>query len=170
MLILFVSHGMLQFSLYKIMQVKYRSDMIKQISLGIPDSYLTILKFEKSNIKTDSNNLLWIEDDEFQYENLMYDLVKTKVVEDSVYLYCIMDEDETKLNAYFEKYLKYTADEGLNKFRDISSINIFLSQFYSNSLNSDFDNHLHLINQNYYCLKINTLDGENFLDTPPPRS
>ena len=170
MLILFVSHVMLQFTLYKIMQAKYRSDMLEQIYHGIPDSYLTILKFEKSNIRMDSDNLQWIRDDEFQYENLMYDLVRTKIVGDSVYLYCIMDEDETKLNAYFEKYLKYTADEGLNKFRDISSINIFLSQFYSNSLSSDFDNHLHSINQNFYCLKINTLEGENFLDTPPPRS
>ncbi len=170
MLMLFVSHGLLQLTLYRIMQAKYRSNMIEQISRGIPDSYLTILKFEKNNFKKDSDNLQWTEDDEFRYENLMYDLVKTKVVGDSVYLYCIMDEDETKLYAYFEKYLQHSTKKGLDQLKDISSANIFLSQLYSNSLNADFENHLHLTNQNYYCLTLSTLDGENFLHTPPPRS
>jgi hypothetical protein len=170
MLILFVSHGLLQFTLYKIMQAKYRSDMLEQIYRGIPDSYLTILKFAKSNIRMDSDNLQWTEDDEFRYENLMYDLIKTKVVGDTVYLYCIMDEDETRLNAYFEKYLQHSTKKDLDQLKDISSVNIFLSQLYSNSLNSDFDNHLHLTNQNYYYLTLSTLDGENLLQTPPPRS
>ena len=152
------------------MQAKYRSDMLEQIYRGIPDSYLTILKFEKSNIRMDSDNLQWIEDNEFRYENLMYDLVKTKVVGDSVYLYCIMDEEETKLYAYFEKYLQHSKKKDLDQLKDISSVNIFLSQLYSNSLNADFENHLHLTDQNYYYLTLSTLDGENFLHTPPPRS
>ena len=170
LLILIVSHGILQFMLYKVMQVKYRLDMVEQISHGIPDSYLTILKFGKSNYKMSSGNIKWIEDDEFRYQNSMYDVVKTKTVGDSIYLYCIMDENESELYTYFEKYLQNLAEEDPDKFKDIASLNIFLSQFYSSSLNTDSEIPLQLTKQNYFSLTLNPLDGEILLNTPPPRS
>ena len=170
LLILIVSHGILQFMLYKVMQVKYRLDMVEQISHGIPDSYLTILKFGKSNYKMSSGNIKWIEDDEFRYQNLMYDVVKTKTVGDSIYLYCIMDENESQLYSCFEKYIHNLVEEEPDKLKDLLSIDIFFSQFYSNSLNSNFENHLHLTKQNYNLLTLAILSVDKFLTTPPPRS
>ncbi len=170
MLVLIVSHGSLQFMFFKILQTKYKSDVVKLIINGVPDSELITFKFEKKDFESNIHQINWIDSDEFRYEENMYDIIKQEIIGDSIYLYCIRDSNETQLYSYFNKFLQNLSEEDPDKLKDITSINIFISQLYSNSISSEHNKPFELSKNQFANLITNTLDGEESLNTPPPRA
>ncbi len=81
----------------------------------------------------------WTDDEEFMYDKIMYDVICEKITDDVIYLYCIQDENETALYSYFNEFLDNLTEEDPDKLKDITSINNFFSQFYSNSLIAEND-------------------------------
>jgi hypothetical protein len=77
-----------------------RSSISRKIESGNYESHLHQLTFSAS----EAANLHWEhKDKEFRHEGLMYDVVSTEKINDSVIYYCIADEEETHLFAWLGK-------------------------------------------------------------------
>ncbi len=89
-----------------------KKEVKEQIDAGIERDKLVLLEFSKEEAKT---KLRWEHSREFEYRGNMYDIVKTKVKQDSVYYWCWLDHEETKLNDQIITLLnKNSNDEPLN--------------------------------------------------------
>lgn len=170
MLLLIVSHGSLQFMMFKFYQAKYKSDIVNIMMNGRSNSDLITFKFKKNDFKKNTNQMQWTDDEEFMYNKIMYDVINKKVIDDIIYLSCIQDDNETVLYSYFNEFLDNLSEEDPDKLKDITSINIFLSQLYSNSISSEDVSVLELNKNHFANLTTNTLEREEPLITPPPRS
>jgi hypothetical protein len=97
----------------------------------------------------------------------MFDILKVKEKNDSVYIYCIHDEKESDLYGVLDKFL-YQADEN-SENDETSTLNIFLSQFFSIAPFSDLSLQPPADNNYYYSFDGQLLEGEILLNTPPPQ-
>ncbi len=170
MLFLIISHGVIQFVIFKIFQAKYRTEIVEVMLNDLSDIELVTLKFDKNEFQSGIIRIHWIEEDEFRYENKMYDVVQKESLSDSVTFYCIEDENESMLYTYFDKYFQKLIDNDTSKEEDLEGFGNTISQFYSKppeigcSPQSSFD-------ENYFNVySAFLLDGVQFSFTPPPRS
>ena len=170
LLFLIISHGVIQFAFFKIFQVKYRAEIIEIMLNDFSETDLVSFKFKQSDLNLGTAGIQWIEDDEFRYKNIMYDVFKKEVSGDFVILYCIHDENESKLYSYFDKYFKKLMDQDSEKEEDLESICNSFNLFYSKPLEINY-NYMGFIEEDYFAnLSFNVLDGIYNLNTPPPRS
>jgi hypothetical protein len=170
MLFLLVSHGMVQFVIFKIFQAKYRSEIIEMIINDITETDLVILKFDINQFNVSRNNIYWTEEDEFRFGNKMYDLIKKEITSDSVNLYCIYDENETELYSILTKYSQKLIANDPDTEEDLKELNMSLSQYYSKPVGIDYRRYISPDAKNFASFNQNLLDGEYFPCTPPPRS
>lgn len=170
MLFLLVSHGMVHFVIFKIFQAKYRSEIIEMIIYDITETDLVILKFEINQFNALQYKINWIEDDEFRFENKMYDLIKKEIKSDSVNLYCIYDENETELYSILKKYSQKLIANDPDTEEDLNGLNLSLSQFYSKPIEADYKRHISADEKYFAPFYPSPLEGEYFSFTPPPRS
>ena len=92
------------------------------------DELIELLIFNKDDIEKNRIDFRWIHSREFKYNGKMYDVVK-KIEEDKqLFLYCINDEREKKLEEEFEKAVNKNSTE--NKQRPVkhNHFNISLSE------------------------------------------
>ena len=83
---------------YQKMQVK-REVKWKMIT-GIDKNELVLLKFTNEETQTE---LRWEHSKEFEYKGQMYDIVETSIQEGTIYYWCWLDDEETKLNKQLEE-------------------------------------------------------------------
>lgn len=69
---------------------------------GLDKKELVHFAFSKKDVET---KLRWEHSKEFEYQHQMYDVVKKKIVNDSVHLWCWWDFEETKLNKQLQSLL-----------------------------------------------------------------
>jgi hypothetical protein len=81
--------------LFSLQQQRIRKEIKQKIKAGVPLSQQTLLGFSK--IELESGILSWMNDHEFQYQGVAYDVLKKTSQQDSIYFSCIRDEDETRL-------------------------------------------------------------------------
>lgn len=127
-------------------------------------------QFNKNELQSGKIRIQWIEDDEFRYENKMYDVVKYESHGDSVYLYCIEDENESSLYSYYDKYFQKLINEDPGKEEDLEAFRISFSQFYSKPPLIGCNSQSSLDGNYFTVYDSNLLDGVQFSFTPPPRS
>lgn len=72
-----------------------KHEVKRMIIKGIDIDELELLKFTKQE---SINKLKWEHSKEFEYNHKMYDVVKVEEVGDSIYYWCWLDREETKLN------------------------------------------------------------------------
>jgi hypothetical protein len=69
---------------------------VKQMMIeGIDKDELILLKFSIAESKI---QLKWEHSKEFEYNRQMYDVVDSKIVDNTIYYWCWLDNEETKLN------------------------------------------------------------------------
>jgi len=170
MLLLIVFHGVFQLFIFKIFQAKYREEVLEIIKDGVLEDKLTFFAFSKDDLKNGTTLAQWMEEDEFRFNDEMYDVVKEEIHGDSVYFYCIHDENESRLYAVLDKYFQQLLEEDPDKVRDLNTLNSSLSRFYSKPI--DIENNSALVSNTDYSAELipDLLDGEHFLVIPPPRS
>lgn len=106
------------FMLFRIKQAEIRQEVKSQIKAGVPDGQITVLRFD-TRLK---NDLRWVEDHEFFYEDHMYDVVKTTREEHFILYHCLPDTLETRL---FKNLNKTVASE-MNRDKSKSGQSNFL--------------------------------------------
>ena len=131
---------------------------------------LVSFKFKQSDLSSGTVGVQWIEDDEFRYQHIMYDVFKKEISGDFVILYCVQDDNESKLYSYFDKYFKKLINEDSEKEEDLESICNSFNLFYSKPLELNYIS-LGFTEKDYFSnSSFNVLDGIHPLNTPPPQS
>jgi len=167
---LIVSHGVFQLFVLKIFQAKYREEIFEVIEDGVPENELTLFTFSKDEIYNGTTKVQWTEEDEFRFDEKMYDVVKMETKGDSVYLYCLHDENESRLYAILDEYFQQMLEDDPDKINELTSLNSSLSQFYSKPLDQKHSAGLFEKGRYFTDVNSNLLEGEHFLVIPPPRS
>ena len=170
MLFLLVSHGVVQFVIFKIFQAKYRSDIVEMMINDITETDLVLLKFEITHFNASLHNIHWIKDDEFRFENKMYDIIKKEIKSDFVNLYCIYDENETELYSILTKYSQKLIANDPDKGDELNGLNMSLSQYYSKPTEIDYQQYISVDEKYLAPFYPDPLEGEYFSSTPPPQS
>ncbi len=75
-----------------------KHDVELKLVAGVDNNELVLLKFTKDESR---KKLKWEHSKEFEYNLLMYDVVKTKTVGDTIYYWCWPDIKETELENKF---------------------------------------------------------------------
>lgn len=136
-----------------------RCEIIPKVDL----SQTIVLRF---NID-DLDKLFFERDDEFEYNSVMYDVVKEERRDDQVIFYCIEDDEESEL----KKSIRQQISDNFNS--DPSNHNFYKNLYsFLNSLfkNDDFIYNLNLYyyNINFHLISSKTLMSYFSSDTPPP--
>ncbi|MCB0731910.1 MAG: hypothetical protein KDC88_12835 [Ignavibacteriae bacterium] len=98
----------------------------------LDDNDLVLLKFSKSETNT---ILSWEHSKEFEFNEIMYDVIKSKEVGDSVLYWCWQDNDETYLNKRFKENLANALQNDGKSNRLLSQLSNYLSIFYTTESN-----------------------------------
>ncbi len=164
LLFLIVTHGVYQIIIFKALQAVYQNEIAEKIENGPAEEELFVFKY---NLKAGFIDADWIEDDEFSYEQKMYDVVKSEVNGDSIILYCVRDENESVLYALMEKVFNGIDRKNIEESEKLA---IYFSPFYF--LPDVFENKYTPVLNNSYNFKIpvQLLDGEYSSVSPPPRA
>ncbi|MCF8302114.1 MAG: hypothetical protein K9I94_02475 [Bacteroidales bacterium] len=81
-----------------------KKEVKQQLVAGVDKNELILLKFSKN----DSQKLLnWKHSKEFEYDDRMYDIVKTELQGDTAYYWCWLDYKETRLNKELKKLVAH---------------------------------------------------------------
>lgn len=96
-----------------------RREIVHSIKIGVPDSELTTITVSSQN----RHELAWKNDEEFHYNQMMYDVVHfEKTGENTTVYYCLSDAQESQLIA---DYTKDQQKKNKHKNRRSSTVKVF---------------------------------------------
>lgn len=170
MLVLIFFHGSLELFILKIFQAQHREEVYKLIDEGLCEQNLVLFKFSNDEFERGLQHIEWVEEHEFRIEGEMYDIVRKELTADSVYLYCYHDKKESKLYSSILKIFDRLPGDEANNTRNLAVINNLLSEFY---FNTSIEINVFCTEESSCYLTVKTFDlleGEHFIDSPPPRS
>ncbi len=165
---LLLQHGISQFFVFKLFEVKYKREIKQMIKKGVPEDQLVYFSFSKSIESQPIKNFRWTKKNEFRYNNKMYDVVERKYSHDSVYYKCIHDVKESGLFANLDKHINDFIEKNPAKKKDLITILNSLSVFYS-TVQSYCINNLSGSDLHYFLTSEIILEGERELISPPPK-
>lgn len=159
-LILIIQSGG-SYLLIKGLQYRLKHAAHEEINKGLTKDQLVIIK------SNEASSMIWTEEDEFQLNGIMFDIVYTEQHDGITWYYCYQDEDETELLAFWESYLQSQPDDERHM-----SFTTSIGWLFGTYLNSDPSVHL----QSPYSLVENLTASLSCQlqhiayqpDTPPP--
>ena len=166
MIFLVISNGLIQFGMFEFFQGQHRIQTKDSIKNRIQDNRQVTFIVEKSAYENMQTGIDWKDSDEFRYKEEMYDILGTEVKGDSVYLYCLLDSDETGLYTILDKLIEQETEDPDEQ----AGFNNFFSHYYSCPGYSPTIKIPSAVEFYFSSLDRNLLDGEYLTDTPPPRS
>ena len=92
------------------------------------DELIERLVFNKEDIEGNKIDFTWIHSREFRYNDEMYDVVKKEEDDKQIFLYCIHDEKEKRLEEEFEKRVHKNSTEDKQLPTTHNHFNISLSE------------------------------------------
>jgi hypothetical protein len=170
MLLLIISHGSVHLFILKIYQTQHSKNIFLSIEKGMIKDDLILFKFNKYDLEKGLSYLEWIEENEFRIDGEMYDVVKREVKKDSIYLYCLHDKTESILYSGIVKIFNRLFGDGPGNDGNSTIINNLLSELYFNTATEFSKFYLEESNRYLPVKTFSLLDGEHFINTPPPRS
>lgn len=166
LIFLLVAPFWISYSSIHLQKYQIKKEIKKNIIAGIDDSELVLLKFTSGEV---NKKLVWEHSKEFEYNDIMYDIIKTEVKNDSVYYWCWKDSEETMLNNRL-KSLVSKAVEGNKESKDrLQRLTFFFSSLTHTNYNPFSFWGIQIVSTLYdqkyifYPLVINEIK------TPPPR-
>jgi len=108
-----------------------KHEVKRMIIKGIDIDELELLKFTKQE---SISKLKWEHSKEFEYKQKMYDVVKEEVVVDSIYYWCWLDREETKLNNQLAELVKNVLNTNTQKKEKQERLYSFYKSLYCTEL------------------------------------
>lgn len=156
------------FFIYLGLQCNFKDEASKRINDFIPDSEMTLIKVPQGDYTV--KGIEWTEDNEFEMNGEMYDVFKTENVNGDVYLYCLADKNEDRLNSAFSNFIdKCSKSTEKNIVKTILNLYLALStpalapELTYSPVQNEFTDFV----ITYSSLYESVFPGIN---TPPPRS
>ena len=147
--------------IYLLSKVYLHNEAFEQIKVLIPEKDIYSFTFSKT-----SDEISYINDKEFIYNNSLYDIVSPDVKNDSINIVCIRDDAETNLELAYLNFLinNNLPNQTAKNFKNILQNIIFVGipEYYEN--NNDVSVSLFYFKENY---DIRTKFKEIIL--PPPK-
>lgn len=162
-------HGVFQFFVFKIFEVKYKREIKQMIKSGIPEEKLITFTFHKNIEVSSTPEFKWTKKNEFRYQGEMYDIISQEIKDDSIVYRVFHDLKESQLFTNLDKHINGFVEKNPSRMNDLLTIINSLSKFYSpvqtvelknNFILKDFANDISFV----------PLEGEKLLLTPPPKS
>jgi hypothetical protein len=116
LLSIFLFNTMGYFIAFKISQVEIKQEIRKDIENGTTSNSVSEIVIGNSELAS----VNWVEDDEFEYNNERYDLVKKSEGGTSTTFYCIKDSEESTLFSNMYEHVKNHVS-GAKSTKDSSS-------------------------------------------------
>lgn len=135
---------------------------------NLPNSeFLLVIKIPKSIYINNDKNFQLVEKHEFRYHGEMYDIVKSKIINDTVYFLCISDKNEDKLEKAFLAHF-FSDDSGKTNKKPIKSIIERLK--YDATIDEKFEvPRIHNKSAKHFCLDAFPLETVMDIPLPPPK-
>ena len=115
------------FALYPFLSFYYKNLGMQKTGEHSDEEVIELLIFNKEDIVENRIEFKWIHSREFKYNGEMYDIVKKEERDNKLFLYCINDKKEKKLEEEFEKKIQDNSSN--SKHRQLSNqFNILLSE------------------------------------------
>jgi len=116
--------------------LKYQKKQVKRevkwkMIIGIDKEELVLLKFTEEEKQTQLN---WNDSKEFEYKGEMYDIVETKIVGDTIYYWCWLDNEETELNKKIDDIVFYVLGHDKQRKESQKRIENLYKSLYFNPL------------------------------------
>ena len=147
-------------------QQRIRKEIKQKIKAGVPLSQQTLLGFSK--IELESGILFWMNDHEFRYQGVAYDVLKQIAQQDSIYFSCIRDEDETRLFKTLDDQVSkiLNQDKNTHNQKEIT-FRFYRNLFFTNS-NPIVQCLLDLLKEQSNPFVENLTSGISSPENPPP--
>jgi hypothetical protein len=146
--------------LFTIKRAEIKADVRKEL-LAYPNENLLTLHFTPDEIK----NLSWENDNEFEYEGKMYDVVKKEMNKAFITILCMADEKETIL---IDNYLK--AQQHSSQHSSSTTLLKLLSQQYVMSFSSEILPPVLIAKKNFPSYLTSLHFAETTIVVPPPKA
>lgn len=166
MVLLIISHGIIQFGMFELVQKNLKSQAVDRINRGIPQHQQVIFRFGVEDYRIKSSQIDWKDKNEFRLDGKMYDIINTVTSEDSVYLYCLTDPEESDLYSILDKLIE---DDSENSDKE-NSFNNYFNHFYSYSPQNNFNKIYQSENRYFDRIVVSLIEVDILLVTPPPRA
>lgn len=147
--------------MFTLFRADHRAEAARLIGEGVSGDNEVVFSFDKNEFM----RLEWKDDDEFRFEGSLYDIIRTENKGDSVYVYCIFDEDDSILYAVLDNLIENDKDDP----KENGGSGLSLSQFYYCGYFDYNPGSLNSSDKIFFCPGIAPLEGEHLLITPPPR-
>lgn len=152
--------------LFTYQQRSIRKGIKQRIKAGVPLEEQSLLVFTESEME--QSDFSWVNDHEFKFRGIAYDVLSQKKVNDSIYFSCIRDEDETRLfKALDEQVSQIMNQDGASKERKQNTF-----RFYKNLFCLSEKSTILLFNCRV-SVPVNSttlVNADDIPDTPPPES
>ena len=132
------------------------------------ENHFDVFKFHKSKFN-DKNELKFVEENEFIFQNQLFDIVNKQTINDTIILTCINDIKEKSLISEFTDFINYSHNDFSNDIK--KTIFNLLKLIVNEALpihNFQFRNFYHIINLYDFNI-INYSKRILSIDIPPPR-
>jgi hypothetical protein len=146
----------------------FKQEASSKINDFIPDKDLEILSFHLSDITKNNSVIQITEENEIKINGKLYDIYKKVYKKDSVYYYCLNDNNENILEQAFSSYIENKTQENSknipihNILHNIIKVaiapNLFDNNYYQSSIKFTI-NLVYLLPQYFFDIP-----------TPPPKS
>ncbi|MFA4851576.1 MAG: hypothetical protein WC599_03565 [Bacteroidales bacterium] len=113
LLILFLFNVSGYFVVFKLMRYNARKEMKAYIKQNLRDDEMEIVVVPNSEIGASGSGFRFVEENEFIYNDKLYDIVKKKTDGNNTIFYCINDKQEEKLFAGINEHIKRNTDQNL---------------------------------------------------------
>lgn len=144
-----------------------RKQVKRYIISGLDKEQLCKLTFSINGV----NNLIkWKHNKEFEYKNVMYDIVFKETHNDSISYWCWKDNEETKLRYSLDKLVARTMNDNDSKSSQSQRINDFLKILYYYSFSNSKNEINGILKFNYPELSDNYISVVLNPHSPPPKA
>jgi len=153
------------FTYFQIEKYAAKKAFKQKIKKTVPESELRTFLFSPKQVE----NLAWYEAHEFEYENIMYDIVSTDTTENGAIHYsCVSDMQETKLFAQLDQQVQRSVrDENslpIANWKNVISQPQFLPCIPEIEWSKDFS----ILTKSCFHSLYEIRPGVTLLQTPPP--
>lgn len=165
MISIFTFNSVISVIVIQFLQFRQKEDMEVQVKSAIPENRLHQILITNG----EEDKIEWFEKNkEFQYEGIMYDIVRQENQGSSIKYYCLTDIEETQLIETLEKLMEHqSAHSKMSNFLK-KSYRLFCNQFELSKIE---------MNGNYICINTWFSLVTHFISlyntdipTPPPKN
>ena len=97
----------------------FNKEAFSKLENYLAPSELTVINITKNEFFEGSENFRWVSEKEFSFYGKMYDISQIEFINDSVKIVALSDDNENKLNEFFEQTLNKNLNDKYSKTASI---------------------------------------------------